>query len=159
RSAEICLITPVTAGGSGRDDRSADLAKLLDLVGCQDVDQRCAYLLDMTWCGSGQSREAFVRELRDLAAAVGRAVSPLHPAAFLEPGYRVGQPALAVRRRPRELGHSQRPAGRLGQVHEDLVVPVRQPGIADELCVGCREDRLARLQEQAPGALLLIAQP
>src|SRR5216683_2653986 len=94
-----------------------------------------------------------------MAAAVGLAVPPLNPAAFLEPGHRVRQPALAVGRCPRQLCHAERPVRRLGQVHEDLVVTVRQTGVASELRIGRGEDRLARLQEQAPGALFLLGEP
>src|SRR5262249_19568403 len=111
----VGVVVVLAQARPGGDDRGADFAELPHLFGYQDIHQRPAYLIDVPWRGGGQHGEALVGQLRDLAAAVGRAVQPLNPAAFLEPGDGVRQPALAVARCPGQLGHPERPVRRLGQ--------------------------------------------
>src|SRR5262249_15345588 len=92
----VGVVVVLAQARPGGEDRGADVAELPHLFGCQPIHQRPAYLIDVPWRGGGQHGEALVGQLRDLAAAVGRAVQPLNPAAFLEPGDGVRQPALAV---------------------------------------------------------------
>ena len=114
-----------------------------------------------TWPGAAcaERGEALVGEHGDLAAAVGRAVHPADPAAFLQPGHRVRHAALAGRGRLGELRHPQRAVRRLGQPDQDLVVGERHPGIALQLGVNGGEEPLPGLDRLPPGVLLVGAQP
>src|SRR6266567_6918825 len=87
------------------DDRRADLPQLPELLGREHVDQRSPDLGDVPGCGLRECGKPLVGELRHLTTAVGRAVRPLDPAAFLQPRDGVRQPALARGRCLGELAH------------------------------------------------------
>src|SRR5260221_9274591 len=93
RSADVGLVRLLAGARSGGDDGGADLAKLPHLLGRQHIEQRPAYLTPVPRGRGPQRGEAVVGQLRDLAAAAGRAVPPLNPPPLLEPAHRVCQPA------------------------------------------------------------------
>src|SRR5207248_70846 len=66
-------------------------------------------------------------------AAILRARLTANPAELLEPGHRVGEAAAGRLGRVGELTHPAGPGGRLGEHHQDLVVPEREAGVALEV--------------------------
>ena len=99
------------------------------------VEQVRAHALDVHRRGGLERGEALVGEDGELPAAVLGADLPAHPAALLEPGHRVREPAAGGQAAVGELAHPHHPAGRLRQRHEDLVVGVRDAGLVGELAV------------------------
>src|SRR5215470_10001686 len=157
-AAAIAVLARRRAAGGGQD-RAGDRPQLPYLLGGERVEQGPADLLDVAGGGRHQHRVPLVGELRELPAPVGRAVPAADPAALLQAGHSVRDPALARRSSLGELAHAQGVARRLGEPHQDLVVGQRDPGVALQLRVDGREKRVAGPDEGAPGLLLLVRQP
>jgi hypothetical protein len=95
----------------------------------------------------------------ELTAAVLGADLPAHPAALLQPGDRVGEPAAGGQAAVGELAHPQRPALGLRQLDQDLVVGVGDAGLPGQLAVQPVLQEHPAVHGGPPGALLVGVEP
>ena len=110
-------------------------------------------------CGSLERGEPLVGEDGEQPAAVLGAHLPAHPAALLQPGHRVRQPAAGGQAPVGQLAHPHHPVGRFGEGDQDLVVGVRDAGLVGELAVERVLQQQRAVQPGTPGLLLLGVQP
>ena len=83
----------------------------------------------------------------------------LDEAGRLHAADRVRQARAGVHELVREHGHPQRPALRLGQAHEDLVLAEREPGLLLEVAVDVVQELGGPAQQLAPAVLLVLVEP
>jgi hypothetical protein len=137
----------------------AEVAHVLDLLRGQLVEQVPPDALDVDR-GRGLERlEAVVGEDGELPAAVLLADLTPDPAALLEPGDGVREPAAGGQAAIGELAHPHHAAGRLGQGDEDLVVGVRDARGVLQLPVQAVLEEECAEEPGAPGALLVGVEP
>jgi hypothetical protein len=141
------------------EQRLAEVAHVLDLLGGELIEQVRADALDVDGGRGLQRREAVVGQDGELPAAVLLADLPAHPAALLQPGDGVGQAAAGGQAPVGQLAHPHHPAGRLGEGDEDLVVGVRDARRVLQLPVQPVGEQLGAEEPGAPGALLVGVEP
>ena len=145
--------------GQVGDQGVADLAQHALLVTVEGVEQVGPDGLDVPGRRLLQLGQAFGRELGERPAPVLGTRPAAHPARRLQACDGMGEPAARRQRRVGELAHPQRPVRCLGEADEDLVVGVREPGVALQLALEAVEQQALGGEEGTPCRLLVVVQP
>src|SRR3954453_1372280 len=139
--------------------RCADVVQVLDLFLGERVEDRLADLLDVAGRRVDQLLPAELGEDGHLAAPVGLDALAFDPAVLLEPVDRVRQATARTLRGDSQFAHPQPIVRRVGQSHQDLVVVVRDAGVALQLLLDAATHYSLSRDVRAPGLLLSSVEP